>query len=250
MFFAEPRGRDGQIEEFDDRRALRAFIRAFYPADVVRGDAPLLVRGSCKRDDGFFFGDEMLHLDGVAHGVNVERGSLHFFVDDNSALCPEFQSRLFREPAFRQNADGENEHICDEFPFIRLDNDLFSVVRYFGDVGVKEQIYAVFAEFCMDKRGDIFIDGTQKMSAALDNGDVYAAFRQVFRRFQPDESTADDNGGRRCVFIGKSADFQRIFHRAQGKNPVAFTIVRRQNGVRARREDKFVVMRFKRFARA
>ena len=71
----------------------------------------------------------------------------------------------------------------------------------------------------MDKRGDIFIDGTQKMSAALDNGDVYAAFRQVF-------------------------------HRAQGKNPVAFTIVRRQNGVRARREDKFVVMRFKRFARA
>ena len=69
---------------------LRAMIAAVTAADVVRGNAPLLVgRAGQSRSAPRCPVTQMLDLHRVAHGVDVRHGGLHPVIDHDAALaCP------------------------------------------------------------------------------------------------------------------------------------------------------------------
>ena len=84
--FGEPGGGDGEVEELEDGRSLAARKGAGYAADVVRRDSALFVGGARERDQGVLSGDVVLHLHGVAYGVNIAIAGSHMLVHlDGSA---------------------------------------------------------------------------------------------------------------------------------------------------------------------
>ncbi len=83
--FIDPRGGRCQAKQLQNRRALRAVKAAVSAADIVSGNASLLVGGPRQRDQRFLPGHEMGDLYGIAHSIDVRHGGFHPLVDSDAA---------------------------------------------------------------------------------------------------------------------------------------------------------------------
>ena len=83
--FIDPRGGRCQAKQFQNRRTLRAGKAAVAAADIVSGNASLLVGRSRQRNQRFLPGHEMGDLYGIAHSIDVRHGGFHPLVDSDAA---------------------------------------------------------------------------------------------------------------------------------------------------------------------
>ena len=82
-------------------------IAAVSAADIVSGNASLLVGGSRQRNQHFLSGHEMGNLYGIAHSIDVWRGGFHPLVDSDAATNTKFESGFFCQVRIRGNTDGQ-----------------------------------------------------------------------------------------------------------------------------------------------
>ena len=110
-FFVDAREGRRQIKDLQNGGALRAGKAAASAADIVSGNASLLVGRPCQRDQRFLPGHEMGDLHGIAHSIDVRHGGFHLLVDSDAATNTKPESGIFCQMRIRGNADGQQHHI-------------------------------------------------------------------------------------------------------------------------------------------
>ena len=156
--FIDPRRGRGQAKQFQNRRTLRAVKVAVSAADVVGGNAALLVGGARQRDQRLLAGHEMGDLHGVPHGVDVRHGGLHPLVHNDAAPDAQLQSGLLCQMGVRRDADGQQHHVgAQRLTFLQQRQHGISVLPESGDGFTQPQSHAVSAHFRMDKARHIRI---------------------------------------------------------------------------------------------
>ena len=106
-----------QAKQFQNRRTLRAGKVAVAAADIVSGNASLLVGRPRQRNQHFLPGHEMGNLYGIAHSVDVRYGGFHPFVDSDTATNTKLKTDIFCQMRIRGNTDGQ-------YPPVRLSPSL------------------------------------------------------------------------------------------------------------------------------
>ena len=81
----------------------------------------------------------------------------------------------------------------------------------------EHQVHPLCTEPRMNKRRHILVKGCQQLVQHLDDRDLNAHFAEIFRQFEPDESTTRQHGAPRLFFLYKIADLQGILHCAKRK---------------------------------
>ena len=87
--FVDAGERGGQVEHPENAAALGACVTAVPAADIVRRNAALLIGRPGQCHERVLFGDEVLDLHSVSHGVDVLHRGFHAVVDHNAALYPQ-----------------------------------------------------------------------------------------------------------------------------------------------------------------
>ena len=127
-------------------------------ADVVGGNAPLLVSGPRQRNQRFLAGHEMGDLYGIAHSVDIRHGGFHPLVDSDAAPDAQLKSGLFYQMGVRRDADGQQHHIrMQRLTTLQQGQHGISVLLKSGDGFTQPQSHAVSAHFRMDKARHIRI---------------------------------------------------------------------------------------------
>ena len=211
----------GQAEHLEHRTALGTAVAAVPAADVVRGDAPLLVGGARQGDQRGLAGDGVAHLHGVAHGVDVGVGSLHAVVDGNAAPQAQFQPGLGGQAAVRRHADGQHHHAGGQRG-LALQQHLHAVPG--GGKALhrvpQPQGYPVGAHFALDQSGHVGVEGGHQLPGLLHDGHVQPQFPQVLGQLHADETAPRQHGGTGLALLHKTADTQGVLHRAQREHPL------------------------------
>ena len=133
-------------------------IAAASAADVVGGNASLLVGGPRQRDQCFLAGHEMGDLYGIAHSVDIRHGGFHPLVDSDAATNTKPESGFFCQMRIRGNTDGQQHHIrMQRLTFFQQGQHGISVLSESGDGFTQPQSHAVSAHFRMDKARHIRI---------------------------------------------------------------------------------------------
>ena len=157
-FFIDPRRGRGQAKQFQNRRTLRAVKVAVSAADVVGGNASLLVGGPRQRDQCFLAGHEMGDLYGIAYSVDIRHGGFHSLVDSDAAPDAQVKSGLFCQMSVRRDADGQQHHVgAQRLTILQQRQHGISVLSESGDGFTQPQSHTVSAHFRMDKARHIRI---------------------------------------------------------------------------------------------
>jgi len=137
---------------------LRAGKAAVSAADIVSGNASLLVGRPRQRDQCFLAGHEMGDLYGIAHSVDIRHGGFHPLVDSDAAPDAQLKSGLFCQMGVRRDADGQQHHVgAQRLTFLQQRQHGISVLSESGDGFIQPQSHTVSAHFRMDKAGHIRI---------------------------------------------------------------------------------------------
>ena len=127
-------------------------------ADVVGGNASLLVGRPRQRDQCFLAGHEMGDLYGIAHSVDIRHGGFHPLVDSDAATNTKPESGIFCQMRIRGNTDGQQHHVgAQRLTFLQQRQHGISVLPESGDGFTQPQSHAVSAHFRMDKARHIRI---------------------------------------------------------------------------------------------
>ena len=102
---------DGGAEKADDGGALRASEARIAARDDIGRDPALPVCWACQCDEAPFSGDEILDLDGVAHGEDVQIAGAHLVIHADAAARADFKPRRLGKRGVRTHADSENHQI-------------------------------------------------------------------------------------------------------------------------------------------
>ena len=127
-------------------------------ADIVSGNASLLVGRPRQRDQRFLAGHEMGDFYGIAHSIDVRHGGFHPLVDSDAATNTKFESGFFCQMRIRGNTDGQQYHIRMQWlTTLQQGQHGISVLSESGDGFTQPQSHAVSAHFRMDKARHIRI---------------------------------------------------------------------------------------------
>ena len=150
--FIDTRGGRCQAKQFQNRRTLRAGKVAVAAADIVSGNASLLVGGSRQRNQRFLPGYKMGDLYGIAHSIDVRHGGFHPLVDSDAAPDAQLKSGLFCQMGVRRDADGQQHHVgAQRLTTLQQSQHGISVLSESGDGFPQPESHAVSAHFRMDK---------------------------------------------------------------------------------------------------
>ena len=240
----EADGGGGEAEDLDDRRAERAPILAGDAADVVRGDAALLVGRAGQRRELERACDGVGDRDGVAHGVDVGVAGAHVAVDHDGALGPELEPGGLRQLALRHDADGEDdEGAVNALAALDVDADAVFNLLIALDRVLKAQVDAVFAKLGVELAGHIPVQRRHDLLAALEYRHAHARLGEVLRGLEADEAAAYDDDAARLLLRDDAAHLQRVLDGAQLEHALrVYARGVRHHGLRAGREDELVVL--------
>ena len=239
--FVQARGGGGHVEAFEHGRALRAAVDAADSADVVGGDAPLLVGGPSEGDARLFAGDGMEDLHRVAHGVDVGIGSAHMLVYDHRAARAQLQPRRLGEIGFGKDADGDQGAVCTEGFAGGVGDDAALLAAQRRHRVFEAQVDAVFAQAGVEDTGHVVIERRHHLFFHLQDGDAHAAADEVFRRLQADKAAADDQRALDGVLVQEIVDAEGVFDGAKGEDALVRLHKGRPHRLRARRIDQLIV---------
>ena len=190
---ADPGGRGA--EEADDRGALGAAEAGLAPGDDIGGDAPLPVGRPGQRDQTPLAGHEIPDFDDVADGENVRVAGPHLLVDADPAALTDLKAGRLGQRGIRANAERED----DDVGRMRLAGFRQHLERAVcglleaGHAVIECQADAMPLNVVFDDARHFPIERRQELIEHLDEGDVESAMHEVLRRFEADESAADDH---------------------------------------------------------
>ena len=103
-------------------------------ADIVGGNASLLVGRPRQGDQRFLPGYKMDDLYGIAHSIDVRHGGFHPLVDNDAATNTKSESGFFCQMRIRGNTDGQHHHIrMQRLTFFQQGQHGISVLSESGD---------------------------------------------------------------------------------------------------------------------
>ena len=217
--------------------------RLLEPADDVGGDAPLLVGRPGERDERVVAGDEVAHLHGVAHGVDVLDAGLHAIVHGDAALDAPLKPRRVGEGRIGRDADGQHHHVGAQRLFAGQEH-LDAVLACFEALHgtAQRQVHPVGAHLLVDKGGHVGVEGVHEVARPLHDGHVQPQVAQVLGHFQADETAAAHNGRARAFRVDELLHGEGVLHGAQGEQAIeSYAGKLRPRGAGAGREDELVV---------
>ena len=175
---------------------MGATVACVAPRDHVGGNAPLPVGGACQRNQAPVAGDEVLHLDRVAHREDIGLTGAHLLVDPDAAALAERQPGRLRQRGVRTHAKGEDHDVGGmDLARLRLDIDRSAGRRLETGHAVAElQAHAVALHEALDDARHVDVQRAEQLRAHFDQRDIEAAVHQVLGRLQPDEAAADHDG--------------------------------------------------------
>ena len=163
--------------------------------DVVGDDATLLVCGAGQRYEGWFAGDQVHHLHGIAQGIDIRIGCLHVLVYDDPLAFADGEAGLLCEPDLGPHADAEQDHVGGDLPTATQMYDHLVVLLLESYHTVFEvESYALVGQMAVNDCGHREIQRGHHLVCHLDHVDMQAALMQVFGHFESDEPAAHDNG--------------------------------------------------------
>ena len=174
-FLVDTRHRRRQFKELQHGRALRTTKAAVSAADIVGGNAPLLIGRACKGNEGRLPRNEVAHLHRVAYGVHIGSRGLHAVIDHDRPLLPKLQARFFCKGAVGRHADGENDHVGAEgFFVLQKGHNLSIFMDEALHAAAQAEGNAVAFQRLMELHCHIRIQGRHHLSGALDDGHIEA----------------------------------------------------------------------------
>ncbi|MPM36400.1 hypothetical protein SDC9_82996 [bioreactor metagenome] len=190
-FFILSGGGRRQLEHLRHRRALRAAVNRRAPGDVVGGDAALPIGRTGKRNHGGGLVYKILHLNHVAHGVNVLVRGAQQAVHHNAAPGAHFQPRIPGQLTVGPGADGQN-HQARLHAAAAVQGHLYSVALLGeGSHAVtQQQAHALLLQMLMEQLGHLKIQRGHHLRQRLNEGDRKPCVTKVFRHLQADEAAA------------------------------------------------------------
>ncbi len=112
--FVEAGGGNGKIKQLEHGGALRAAVTLVRPAEVVCGQAALLIGRPGQRHIAGQVCDGIADGDGVAHGVDILRAGAQLVIDKDGAFFVGLQPCLFRQGGIRAYAGGQKHQIAGQ----------------------------------------------------------------------------------------------------------------------------------------
>ena len=170
-------------------------------------------------------------------------------VGHDTLLHAEFQPRLLGELRIGRDAERDDGEVGVNLPVFRADGELFFRAQSL-EGRVQPKIDAMRNEFRVQKARHVSVERRENVVAALNERDVNAPPREVFRRLQSDKSAAHDDRRAGLVPRNEVVQGEGIFHRAERKHARVRRLRRRGNhGLCAGREEQFIVVLLVRPAR-
>ena len=217
----EAGGGGGHVKELQHGAALGAGVAAVPAADIVRGDAPLLVRRARQRYHRILAGDIVLHLHRIAHGVDIRVGGLHPLVHNDAALEPQLQPGLGGQAAVGADAYGQHHHVGMEGSRVLQQHVHAPVLLLKALHGeAQSQLHPVAAHLVVDIGGHVGVEGVHQLFGPLDNGNIQAQLPQVLRQLQAYEAAPRQHGGFGLLLHHVIPYLKAILHGAQGEELV------------------------------
>ena len=244
LFFVQPRGGRCQVKELEHRGAQRPSVGAPPPADVVGGNAPLLVGRAGQRNVAFGSGDKMPHLHRVTHGVDVRGAGAHLPVHRDRPLDAQGQARPAGQLRVGGHADAQQHQVGREpLPALQLYSQPVPLGREAGHPCAQAQLHPLAPEIGVDLRRHVGVQGRQHLRAPLEQGGVHPRVHQVLRHLQADEAAAHHHGPPDGMLVQVGPDAQGVLHRAQGEHTgVVLAGQVGPHGPRPGREEQLVIV--------
>ena len=183
-----------EAEDLDDRsapgsRSHGGLARRGVFADETAG----AVGDARQRDASALAGGAEAIFRGVADGVDVEVGRALVFVRQDAARGADAESGGDRKLVVGTHAETEDDKVGLDGDSV-LEDDARGLARGFAD-GVEaragDQADAVAEEFAAERLGHLGVERRQHLADLLDQGDVQAAFLELFGDLEADEARAD-----------------------------------------------------------
>ncbi|MPM32384.1 hypothetical protein SDC9_78946 [bioreactor metagenome] len=218
--FIGPGGGGCQVEHPGHRRTLGALVFFASARDVVRRDAPLLVGGPRQGNHRAALIDKVLHLNGVAHGVDIGIGGAQEFVGHNAAASVHGKTGGLGQLSVGPHAYGEDH----EFGFqclAALEGDLHAaaLVGKVGNAVAQIQLHAVSCDVLVQELGHLEIQRCHHLVEHFHDGNIQPRVAEVFRHLEPDEAAADHRRRPDLLFHDERADAVGVGHRPEGLDP-------------------------------
>ena len=162
----------------------------------------------------------MLHLDGVAHGVDVGDGGLHPVVDHDRPFDPQLQPRVPGESGVRGDADGQHHHVGVEGGLV-LEQHVHAALPLPEALhrAAQGQPDLVASHLAVEEGRHVRVEGVHQLPGPLDDGDLQPQLPQVLRQLQSDEAAPRQHGGPGPLPPDVLFDPEGVLHRAQGEHP-------------------------------
>ena len=209
----EAGGGGGHVKELEHGAALGAGVAAVPAADIVRGDAPLLVRRARQRYHRILAGDIVLHLHRISHGVDIRVGGLHPLVHNDAALEPQLQPGLGGQAAVGADAYGQHHHVRMEGSGVLQQHVHAPVLLLKALHGeAQSQLHPVAAHLVVDIGGHVGVEGVHQLFGPLDYGHIQAQLPQVLRQLQAYEAAPRQHGGSGLVLHHIVSYLKAVLH--------------------------------------
>ena len=238
LFFIQPGRRGAEPEDVDAEAAQVAPVRTGTPADGVGGPAGVSLRGEGEREAAFLPLHGQHDFRRVAHGEDGRVGGAAVRVGgDGPARSDGKPRRAGQRDAGRDAGRHDDQVGRNDFSGGETHGALFDGCRPAAE---KEADAVVEQLFFKDLR-HVPVELEEDLTARLDEGDIHGG-AEIHRRFDADESAADDRRGARAAGLGVLPDGGGVFRRGQGEDvrPVRAGDGR-DVGRRAGREDEEII---------
>ena len=132
-------------------------------------------------------------LRGVADGIDIEVGGALVFVREDAARRADAESGGDRELVIRTHAETEDDQVGFDGDTV-LEHDARGLAGGFADgaeARAGDQADAMAEEFAAERLSHLGVERRQHLTGLFDQGDVQAAFLELFGDFEADEARAD-----------------------------------------------------------
>ncbi len=194
-FFAGAGGGHCEIKYSADGGSLGAMEGCGKIAYGVGGDAALTICRARQREQGPGTSDSVADFDGISHGVNVWITGAHLVVHADTAALAEFQAGRASEGGFGTYPNGKDDEVSRVATAIRRENDeaIFLLLKP-RDGGTKCKVDPMSGELVVYGRDHFRVHRRHYLGEHFHNGDIEIEVAEVFRHFQSDKSSSDDDG--------------------------------------------------------
>ena len=186
----------GGAEQADDGGALRAPEVGVAPGDDIGGDPALAVRRAGQRHEAPFSRDEILDLDGVAHGEDIRIAGAHPVVDADAAARADFKPGRLGQHGVRAARRWRGSRGRRRWALPDAVSYLECVAAgglERGHAIVQRQLDAVLLKVGLDGAREFLVGRQQNLPGHLHDRHLEAAMDQVLGHLQADEAAAHNH---------------------------------------------------------